>query len=302
MDMGTLLQGRHPTVTKTTLRQGRRIAQGMLVMTGRVTMWGLSRWAGPGGSSRTGQRCVATGRPWATRFWVFFCPQVSRPDAVSLVAGDAVVVTKAGKSTHGLDRFFARLYGKPVPGLAFFPRSLVRVQPRRALPLRVDQIVRRDAEQAASKATATAKQSKASGAKRRPGRPKGRKNTPRAAVTCTPELVRITRGMEALLPLIAGVLSVPSLVLDGHFSNHNAFHAMLPKVVDVYAMSCQQRSRRVIRKSVIKIKDDGDNIVRDRHRSLLGKYTTARSLTGDTRLLLFGLVTVSVFLDLVTRH
>ena len=59
--------------------------------------------------------------PWATLFWVFFRQHVYRPGDVYLVAGDEVVATKAGKHTHGLDRFFASLYGKPVPGLAFSP-------------------------------------------------------------------------------------------------------------------------------------------------------------------------------------
>ena len=73
------------------------------------------------------------------------------------MAGDEVVVTKAGKHTHGLDRFFASLYGKPVPGLAFFTLSLVSVQQRRSFPMRVEQVVRSDAEKAASKAKAAAK-------------------------------------------------------------------------------------------------------------------------------------------------
>lgn len=222
MDMVTLLRGLHPTITKTTLRQCSRIVQGMLAMTGRVTMLGLSRWAGPGGSYRTVQRFFATVLPWATLFWVFFRQQVYRPDDVYLVAGDEVVVTKAGKHTHGLDRFFASLYGKPVPGLAFFTLSLVSVQQRRSFPLRVEQVVRSDAEKAASKAKAAAKQTKASGIKRRPGRPKGSKNSPRTDVTFTPELVRITSWIEALLHLITGVIPVTYLVLDGHFGNHNA--------------------------------------------------------------------------------
>jgi len=82
--------------------------------------------------------------------------------------------------------------------------------------------VRSDAEKAASKANAAAKKSKAPGEKRRPGRPKGSKNTPKADVTFTPELVRITSWLDALLQLIAGVVSVTYLVLDGHFGNHNA--------------------------------------------------------------------------------
>jgi hypothetical protein len=53
MDILALLQCLQPTVTKTTLRQCSRIVLAMLVMTGRGTMLGLSRWAGTGGSYRT---------------------------------------------------------------------------------------------------------------------------------------------------------------------------------------------------------------------------------------------------------
>ena len=81
----------------------------MLVMTGRGTLLGLSRWAGTGGSYRTGQRCVATGRPWATLCWGFLRHHGYRPEDVSLLVGDAVVVTTAGTLTQGLDRFCARL-------------------------------------------------------------------------------------------------------------------------------------------------------------------------------------------------
>src|SRR5215831_4042326 len=73
-----------------------------------------------------------------------------------------------------------------------------------------------------SKAKAAAKKRKVRGAQRRPGRPKGSKNTPKADGTFTPELVRITGWLDALLHLIAGVISLTSLVLDGHFGNPNA--------------------------------------------------------------------------------
>ena len=222
MDILALLQCLQPTVMKTTLHQFSRIALAMLVMTGRVTMLGLSRWAGTGGSYRTVQRFFATAMPWATLFWVFFRHHIYRAAEVYLLVGDEVVATKAGKHTHGLDRFFASLYGKPVPGLAFFTLSLVSTQQRRSFPIRVEQVVRSDAEKAASKAKAAAKQRTASTAKRRPGRPKGRKNTPKAEVTLTPELLRITGMLGALLELIAGVVSLTYVVLDGHFGHHNA--------------------------------------------------------------------------------
>ena len=158
MDILALLQCLQPTVTRTTSRQFSRIALAMVAMTGRVTMLGLSRWAGPGGSYRTVQRFFATVMPWATLFWVFFRHYVYRSEDSYLLVGDEVVVTKAGKTTHGLDRFFASLYGKPVPGLAFFALSLVSIQQRRSFPVRVEQVVRSDAAKAASKAKADAKQ------------------------------------------------------------------------------------------------------------------------------------------------
>jgi hypothetical protein len=168
------------------------------------------------------QRFFATVIPWATLFWVFFRQQVYRPEDVYLLAGDEVVATKAGKHTHGLDRFFASLYGKPVPGLAFFTLSLVSTQQRRSFPLRVEQVVRSAAEKAASKAKADAKKQNPSIAKRRPGRPKGSQTKPKADLTRTPEIGRITAMLEALLQLIAGVIPLTYLVLDGHFGNKHA--------------------------------------------------------------------------------
>jgi putative transposase len=81
----------------------------MLVMPGRVTMLGISRWAGTGGSYRTVQRWFSQVRPWAMLCWVFLRPHVYRPAAVYLLAGDAVVVTTAGTPPDGLERFFSSL-------------------------------------------------------------------------------------------------------------------------------------------------------------------------------------------------
>jgi putative transposase len=215
MDMLALFQCLRPHITTTTQRRLSRIILALLVMPGRITMLGISRWAGKGGSYRTVQRLFSTVIPWAMLFWMFFRQHVHCPTDVYFVAGDEVIVTKAGKSTYGLDRFFSSLYSKPVPGLAFFTLSLVSVQKRRSFPIRVEQVVRSDAEKAASKA-------KAARATRRPGRPTGSKNTPKATATLTPELLRIQAMLTALLHLIATALSVTSLVLDGHFGNHNA--------------------------------------------------------------------------------
>jgi hypothetical protein len=211
----------------------------LLVITGRITMLGISRWAGKGGSYRTVQRFFSTVIPWAMLFWVFFRQHVYGPDDVYRVAGDEGIVTKAGKETHGLDRFFSSLYGKPVPGLSFFTLSLVSVQKRRSFPRRVEQGVRSDEEKAVSKAKAAAKKPKSPSETRRPGRPKGSTNKTKTTVTLTPELVRIKAMLEALLHLIAQVLSVTYLVLDGHFGNHNALH--MARQCTVHLMSKLRR-------------------------------------------------------------
>ncbi|HWE64208.1 MAG TPA: transposase, partial [Chloroflexota bacterium] len=53
-------------------RQLGRVALALLTMTGRVTMRGLARWAGQGGSYRTVQRVFGATLPWASLFWLFF--------------------------------------------------------------------------------------------------------------------------------------------------------------------------------------------------------------------------------------
>src|SRR5215813_7458692 len=217
VDIVTLFQCTRPYVTATTVRQLSRISVAMMAMTGRVTMLGLARWAGKGGSYRTVQRFFSTVIPWAMLFWVFFRHHGYRADDVYLLGGDEVVVTKAGTHTHGLDRFLASLYGKPVPGLAFFTLSLSSLQARRSFPVRVEQGIRSDAEQAVSQAKAAAKKARASMTKRRPGRPKGRKNTNKADGKLTPELVRIQSMIAALLHRIAACIPVTYLGWDGHF-------------------------------------------------------------------------------------
>ena len=228
MDIGAPLQCLRPHITATTHRPLSRITLALLVRTGRITMLGISRWAGKGGSYRTVQRWFATVLPWAMLFWVFLRQPVHGPAEVSFVAGDAVIVTQAGQHPHGLARFFASLYGTPVPGLAFCTLSLVSVQTRRSCPRRIAQVVRSDAEKAARKAQAAAKQPKLAAATRRPGRPKGRKHTHKAAATRPLELVRIPALLTALLQLMAPVLSVTSLVLAGHFGNHHTLQRARP--------------------------------------------------------------------------
>ena len=201
----------------TTIRQFSRITLAMLAMTGRVTMLGISRWTGDGGSYRTIQRFFTAVVPWATLFWLFFRTHLLQHDDVYLLAGDETVVTKAGKHTHGLDRFFAGLYGKPVPGLAFFTLSLISTTQRRSFPIAVEQVLRTSEE----KATVRAKTSLLA-PKRKPGRPKGSTTKAKTSVDLSRELSRIQTMIRALLERIGTLLPLTYLVVDGHFGNNHA--------------------------------------------------------------------------------
>ena len=219
MDILALLQCLQPCLTVTTIRHVSRITCALLTMTGRVTMLGISRWAGAGCSYRTVQRFFAAALPWAQVLWLFVRQHVVQTDDVYILAGDEVVVTKAGKKTYGLDRFFSGIYQKPVPGLAFFTLALVSTTARRAFPIRMEQVVRTEAEKAAAKAKAAAKKTQAPTPKRKPGRPKGSTNKSKAEITLSPELQRIQTMIQAQLQLIAGCISLVYLALDGHFGN-----------------------------------------------------------------------------------
>ncbi len=220
-DILALLQCLRPGLAATTVRQMSRIIPALLAMTGRVTMLGISRWTEQGGSYRTVQRFFHTVLPWATMFWLFFRHHLYQPSGTYILAGDECVVTKAGKQTYGVDRFFSSLYGKPVPSLAFFALSLIHVNERRSYPVMLEQLVRPEAERAAAKAAA--KTTKHKGKKKgKPGRPKGSQNRDKTDVTLPPELTWIQTMVQQLLVLIAGELRLYYLVMDGKFGHNNA--------------------------------------------------------------------------------
>ena len=224
MDILALLQPIEDSLSKTTLQQMSRVIIAMLAMTGRVTMLGLSRWAGEGGSYRTIQRFYYTVIPWAQVFWQFFSQRLFQKEEVYILAGDESVVSKAGKKTYGLDRFFSGLQQKVIPSLSFFVVSLVSVSQRHSYPVCVEQTVRSEEEKAACKAKKEVKKAKAVGPKRKPGRPKGSKNKKKSEVVLTPELQRIQKMVKALLVRISPLLCPVYLAMDGHFGNYPAFH------------------------------------------------------------------------------
>lgn len=217
-----LLQPLEHKISKTTIRQMSRIITAMIAISGRVTMLGISRWAGKGGSYRSIQRFFYTVIPWSQVFWDFFQANMMKKEDVYLLAGDECVVTKSGKKTYGLDCFFSGLLKKTVPSLSFFTLALVNVRERRSYPIRLEQTIRSVAEKAQSQAKKQAQKAKAEEPKRKRGRPKGSCSQKKAEKMQNPELERIQKMIRELLTTLAGQIQLTYLVLDGHFGNHPA--------------------------------------------------------------------------------
>jgi len=225
MDIIASLQVLSQCLDRASLRQLSVIVLAMVTMTGRVTMLGISRWAEKGGSYRTIQRFYNTVIPWGVVLWLFFAAHLYQPGAEYLMVGDESVVTKSGKSTHGLDRFFSSIFNRPVPGLAFFALSVVNVKERKSYPLLVEQVIRSDAEKAATqkkKAQKAKKKGKSSAKKGATGgRPKGSKAKDKRQIEWTPELIRVKTMAETLLKRMNSLCFLRYFVLDGHFGNNN---------------------------------------------------------------------------------
>jgi len=224
MDIIALMQVLSQCLDRTSLRRLSIIVLAMVTMTGRVTMLGISRWAESGGSYRTIQRFYNSAIPWGMVLWLFFKAHFYQPGTEYLLVGDESVVTKAGKQTHGLDRFFSSIFNKPVAGLAFFALSLVSMEERKSYPLLVEQVIRSEAEKAATKAKKAEKakkRSKSSKRKGKRGRPKGSKNKDKRQIEWTAELKRVKEMATTLIQRVSPLVRPRYFVLDGHFGNNN---------------------------------------------------------------------------------
>ena len=203
-------------VEPTPLRQLGRVIEALLSISGRVTMKGLSRWSDKGGSYRTIQRLFNTPLTWLQLNWLLIRHHLWDANDVALMSGDHVVVTKSGKTTHGLDRFFSSLYGKAVPGLCFLSLSLLSVKYRTSYPVVTEQVeppLERSVQ-------AVPKKKQKSGGSR--GRPKGSKNRNRREVELSPSLCFIQPHIKRLLEQIGEAFTVVYFIFDGELGHNDA--------------------------------------------------------------------------------
>ena len=216
-----------PLTSATSIRQLAVIAEAIFSMTGRVTMLGISRWAMDGGSYRTIQRLFATTFLWTALHLKFVESHLFHPAHEYILAADATTVSKSGKETFGLDRFFSGVLGKVVKGLEFFVISLIDVTNRKSYPVAVKQTIREKAEKAeAPKRKKKVRKKPPKKAERKPsnlkGRPKGVRNKDKMKLELSSELGRIDELLKTVLKLLRVFVAVKYLVMDGHFGHNQA--------------------------------------------------------------------------------
>lgn len=217
-----LLHGISQTIIdKTTKRRLTLVIVALLAMVGRVTMLGISRWTEAGGSYRTIQRLFNTEIDWSELMVTCVAIWFADEEDIFLLAGDETVVTKAGRKTHGLDRYFSSIYGRAIKGLAFMAFSLISVNRERAYPVRMEQVTKEQA--LCGKRAAKKKKSKKSQKGGKRGRPKGSKNKNRRDVELPPHLQQIQVWLNYTLKLLRIVgIEVPYFLFDGAFGNNNS--------------------------------------------------------------------------------
>ena len=201
-----------PTVS---VRQLAAVAQAILTMTGRITMLSISRWTSEGGSYRTVQRFFGSVLPWSEMFAKFFATHLFVEQHEYILAGDETVISKSGKQTFGVERFFSGLKGKVIRGLSFFVLSLVDTNERKSYPLFVKQTVKSESEKKPRKSPPK----KRKGGK---GRTQGSRNRDKNELKLSSELLRINEMLALLMQLVKRFMKVKYLAMDGHFGHHQA--------------------------------------------------------------------------------
>jgi len=214
-DIVALLHCLTPYLSNTTLRQMKHIVFAALCIPDRVTMLSIARWTERGGSYRTVQRWYHTPLDWATVLWTIVQVYLLKPDGEYVLAGDEVVISKAGKMTHGRGRFYSSLAQRPINSVSFVAVSLIDVQVRQSYPLQVEQ---REPPIPVEKPVEPPP-------KRKRGRPEGSKNHVKPVPNLTSDLTLLQRMITAITARIAP-LTVRHIVLDGHFGNYPATYAV----------------------------------------------------------------------------
>jgi putative transposase len=209
-----------PVLGTTLFNQMNAICSGFLCMTGRITMLGISRWTGKGCSYRTVQRFFQSIICWDKLNLIIIKRQLK--DISTLVlGGDGTVVTKAGKFTYGIGKFFSSIQSKVVNGLGFQTVSVIDVSNKKSWPILIEQMQPKKSEEKGAENLDKPKRGR--------GRPKGSKNKSKKEVILNPEMQQIQSMLSKVKSLLAdwSKVTIKYFVYDGALGNNAGLQMVL---------------------------------------------------------------------------
>jgi len=208
-----------PALGTTLFNQLNAICSGLLCMTGRVTMLGISRWTGKGCSYRTIQRFFQSIICWDKLNWLIVKRQLKNATNI-VIGGDATVVTKAGKFTYGIGKLFSSIQSKVVRGLRFQAMSMIDVVSKKSWPILIEQIQPKKTEEKTAEISGQPKRGK--------GRPKGSKNKNKTEVVLNAEMQQIKSMLAKVKILLADwETKIRYFVYDGAMGNNFGLQMVL---------------------------------------------------------------------------
>ena len=131
------------------------------------------------------------------------------------IAGDGTTISKSGKASYGLGRYFSSIVNRPIKGLSFFSYSIVNVNRRCSFPMLMRQLTKADQARSEEKREQPDE-------KRKRGRPKGRKNKNRRDIPLSPMNHKLQTYLKEVLDVIGDTIKITYCLLDGAFGNNEA--------------------------------------------------------------------------------
>jgi hypothetical protein len=210
-----------PIIKPKEQKQLQIIIEALLSMRGRITMLGLSRWSQKGASYRTMIRFFHSTLDWGTINWLFIKTHLTKNRAsVYLLGGDEVVISKSGKKSYGLDRFYSSIQNQTIQSLAFLNLSLISVESKKAYPLINKQIIKTNKKGCIK--NKSSKKDKKPKSKSTRGRPKGSANKDKNDIVLPPYLLFVRNALKEVLLRINKHVDIAYFVYDGAFGNNQA--------------------------------------------------------------------------------
>ncbi len=77
---------------------------------------------------------------WDKALQPFWQTRHHDPSTPNILIADETVISKSGKTTHGLDRFYSSMASKPIPGVAVFTIAMANAGQRETIPISFDQV------------------------------------------------------------------------------------------------------------------------------------------------------------------